>query len=116
MRFLKPAPMAEAIAEVTWHRFHIGPVARSHRPAPALRAAGAYAPTGRAPASRSRVDPVLLTASQRAGKTRCVFYSGPPPLAEAIAEAMWHRFHTGPAVRSHRVSRPPSGVRQDRGP
>ena len=32
--------MAEAIAVVTRNRFHIGPLARSQRPAPALRAAG----------------------------------------------------------------------------
>ncbi|WP_291239929.1 hypothetical protein, partial [Gemmobacter sp.] len=34
--------MTEAIAEVMWNRFHIGPVARSHRPAPALRGSGCY--------------------------------------------------------------------------
>ena len=28
--------LAEAIAAVMWGCFHIGPVARSHRPAPAL--------------------------------------------------------------------------------
>ena len=105
--FVRP-PMAEAIAEVTRPRSHIGPVARSHRPAPALRAAGAFAPTGRAMAFRSSAETVLPRGSHRAGKTRCVFCSG-PPMAEAIAEVMRYRSHIGPWAQSQRVSRPVIG-------
>ncbi len=47
--------LAEAIAEVMRRRFHIGPLARSQRPAPALRAAGAlHPPGGRGPLGHLR--------------------------------------------------------------
>ena len=67
------APLAEAIAEVMWKRFHIGPWARSPRPAPAPPLAGASPPPGQALASVIFAEMVLLHRFHWAGKTRCVF-------------------------------------------
>ena len=105
-----PSPLAEAIAEVMRRCFHIGPWARSPRPAPALRAAGASLPPGGLWPLGQGLKRSCYIVPTGPGK-RVAFPVSGPSLAEAIAEVTRSRFRVWAGGPKANGQRPPCGRR-----